>query len=1125
MRRPLARFLFVVLFGIAATVLGIVTSLTLTPPGRALLARTVAHGLNKVVHGTVEVGSISGSFLYDLTFEHLVVRDSNGVLLADLPRVRVGYRLPNLIRGNIVLSSVHVDNPQIQIIKYRSGRMNYEDVLNLGRGPKGAKSPLIEFDDVRILDGNLRIALPWNPPMGATSRQRDSALVAERAKPGRLIEESADGLRRVITLADLSTIMTRLQISTPDRKPFTIDLDTLATRISDPQVTLTDAAGRLRFHGDSAIFSLSRGALPNTRFSGGGAVTWPRGTTLFDFQVTSPQVSLSDLFWVSPLFPQMTGSGVLAAKSETDSLTAYTIRSLHLRNGPQRVDGDLIALQDKVRGLGVRSMNLTLANVDLDAVRAYVDTLPFFGTLSGSLQGSGFLLGRMKVNVDWAFADAMVPGKPVSLIAADGTVAFEKKNGLTFYGVNLRSSNIDLATARRLAPAVVVTGRLAAVGTLNGPLTNVTFRGTAVQRDGQGPESVIRGMVHLDTRGKVLALDPDIDFDPLAFESIRGGFPALKTRGDVRGHLRLSGTLEHAAIDATMAGELGNVTLQGGVTLMPPRFGADNLLVRFTRLNLAALRGSGPATSLNGVLTATGTIDSLRAPEGTLDIALASSRVREWTIDTVHARVAVADSVIRLDTMYTEWKGARGGGSGTLGWAVPHDGKMTFHLTADSLTAFDSLALAMTGQVRDTARREQRALSGVANGTITLAGSLDTLRAEGEFGVRQFAFQGIRSRSDTISFHYTGGQHPLFGMTLMSDSIAYRIDTTRTGLIRFRGTSIAASGRPDSLQWAVGTTVGGVSQVDGTGMYARRGTVTAIGLDTLRIGLPTRAFRLQAPATITMADSQATTISPLTIAAVDGSGQVTVAGRLPKKEPGALTVSAFGLDLRDLYDLADRDTAGIAGKLALDLAVGGTARNPTIHGSTSLSDARFSESYMPLVRGQIDYADQRLRSKLFMWRTGVSVLQLEADLPFDLGFEGVKQRRLDGPISIRTLADSVDLGIMEAFTSSVRRVTGFLSADARIVGTWKAPQLAGFVSLADGGMDLPSLGVRYENITGRADFAGDSAAINHVNITSGGGTMDVHGSVRLVDLSSPVLAIHMDASQFRAIDERGFLTL
>ncbi|MDQ3137566.1 MAG: hypothetical protein M3Q93_08260, partial [Gemmatimonadota bacterium] len=103
MRRRIARFFFVFVLGIAAMVLGVVTSMTLTPPGRNLLARTVSRLLDRIVIGQIKVGAISGSFLYDLTLQDLVVRDTSGALLADLPRVRVTYRLPNLLAGQVLL--------------------------------------------------------------------------------------------------------------------------------------------------------------------------------------------------------------------------------------------------------------------------------------------------------------------------------------------------------------------------------------------------------------------------------------------------------------------------------------------------------------------------------------------------------------------------------------------------------------------------------------------------------------------------------------------------------------------------------------------------------------------------------------------------------------------------------------------------------------------------------------------------------------------------------------------------------------------------------------------------------------------------------------------------------------
>jgi hypothetical protein len=162
MRRKAARFLFVVVFGTLAGVLGIVTSMTLTPPGRALLARVVSDELDRVVNGTIEVGSISGSFLYGLTLQRLEVRDTQGVLLANVPRARVGYSLPRLLGGEVVLTEVHLDEPVLNIVQHRDGSFNYQDVLRLGkRAPRTGPPPLIEFHDMRVNGGQLRIALAW----------------------------------------------------------------------------------------------------------------------------------------------------------------------------------------------------------------------------------------------------------------------------------------------------------------------------------------------------------------------------------------------------------------------------------------------------------------------------------------------------------------------------------------------------------------------------------------------------------------------------------------------------------------------------------------------------------------------------------------------------------------------------------------------------------------------------------------------------------------------------------------------------------------------------------------------------------------------------------------------------
>jgi translocation and assembly module TamB len=1115
MRRRLARFLFVFVIGTLAMVLGVVTSMTLTPPGRDLLARTVSRMLDRIVLGHVDVGAISGSFLYDLVLQDLVVRDTSGALLADIPRIRVGYTLPNLLAGQVVLSSVQLERPVIHLIKHRSGRMNYEEVLQLGKGAPGGKSPLVDFYNVRMNGGTLRIALPWNPDRSLVSQtQKDSALQAERAKPGRVIEESPEGLRRVILLSDLTTRLDRLRIATPDRLPFTIDLDSLATRINDPAVTLRDAAGRIVLRGDSAIVSLSRGAMPATRFSGGGAVTWPRDTILYDFQVIAPEVSLEDLLWVSPDFPSMQGSGVLTARSVTGARTEYDIRELRLASGGQEVAGELVAITQRRRGLGVRDMRLQLRDLDLDAVRPYLDTLPFDGTLSGTVSGSGFL-DDLDVRLDWAFADARVPGNPVSTIAGEGGVGARGEQGLVFTGFEVRSSDVDLRTVRLIAPAVILEGRLAATGRLDGPLRNVTFDGTARHRDGTRPLSVVVGQVHLDTRFDTLGLATDVALDPLSFEGIRRAFPSLRTRGEVRGRFRSEGTLGHLAVDADLAGEIGSIRAEGFATLLSPRWGGEGLRLRFSRLDLGALTGRTFTSALNGELGFTGSIDTLRAPEGEVQLALTRSRVREWVIDSVFARGGSGDSILHLDTAYAEWQGARAAGSGTLGWAAPHSGEMAFTLLADSLIGFDSLLLAVSGQRRDSAP-DLTPLGGAARGTVRLSGSLDTLDARGDLTIADLEFQQYRSPRVVGNFAWTGGRRSRLTAAVVADTIA-------AGDWSFKSNSLAVAGYLDSLAWGVGTTAGAASRLDAAGSWVVRDSVHQIRFDTLQAALPAHRYRLLEPALLTL--TSAPTVTPVSLQALDGSGLVRLSGSIPLDSAGAMTLEVLGLELRDLYGLLQRDTTGVDGELGLSLDIAGTRREPTFRGTVRLGEGRFGDFRAPFVLGVLNYAQRRLDANLNLWRTGENILEIEAHLPLDLGLTGVEQRRVDGPLQVRADADSVDLGILEALTPAFRRVRGRMAVDVEVEGTWEAPRLAGSVGIRNGAMDVPGLGVRFASVQGGAVLRGDSLLLRDLRVTSGGGDLAIGGAVRLENLSRPLFDLDLRADQFLAIDVRNFLTL
>jgi hypothetical protein len=469
MGRKLIHALLVLLLGTVPMVLGILVALGGTGSGRALVARYLSVFLDNVLRADVEVGAVSGSFLFGVNLDRVVIRDTSGVLFVDAPRIEAGYSFANLLANRIVLTGVHLVHPTINIIKHRSGRVNYEEIFKLGEKKGTGPAPLIEFRDLKVDSGTVRIFLPYNFKPGVTTEaEREAALVLERAHRGRIIEPGPEGLRKVIKADQLSMRLPVLRISSPDKKPLEAEVDSLAMVFSDPGITLTDFAGRVRVQNDSATVSVTRGAFPHSGFQGGGVLTWPNGVLMFDLALEVPRLDLRDLHWVSPYFPNMQGSTSLAALSESPTRTDYVLDHLVLHQGVSVIEGNVTAVSDVRRGLGVRDMDLRLTAVNLDIVRPYLDTVPLDGTLTGNLAGNGFL-DTLDVSMALAFNDARVEGHPPSLVTGNGTLHLGGPDGPVFDHFRITKSDFDLRTVNLIAPAVRLHGHAQLAGTLEGP--------------------------------------------------------------------------------------------------------------------------------------------------------------------------------------------------------------------------------------------------------------------------------------------------------------------------------------------------------------------------------------------------------------------------------------------------------------------------------------------------------------------------------------------------------------------------------------------------------------------------------------------------------------------------------
>ncbi|HSR91336.1 MAG TPA: hypothetical protein VLK88_08510, partial [Gemmatimonadales bacterium] len=422
MRRHVIRLFVAILLGTVPALLGGATALLFTETGRLLTGRLVAGELGRVMRGRFEVARVSGNFWRTLEFDNVVIRDTTGDLLADIPHLEVRYKFPNLMAGRIILEDLDIDRGTIRIVKQKNGRLNFQDIFKLGEGKGGGTSPLIELRNARLHATTLEALLPWNPPDTAkTDASKASALAAERAKPGRVILETRHGYRKLVTLDALNARLSRLLISSPTHEPLTFEVDSLSTRISDPAITITqlDANGWTR--ADTLQFTVEQARLPNTRASGSGTLTWPKGPVLYDFAMVATEADLRDFWWITPKLPPMTGKARVVAKSRDETFTSYALHGLQLQGDDGRITGQVTLLVNSRRGLGAENMKLDLAAVDMDVLRPFLDTLPFYGTLTGKMSGSGYL-DALTIDYDGIFSDSAVEGGAENRLSLAGLV-------------------------------------------------------------------------------------------------------------------------------------------------------------------------------------------------------------------------------------------------------------------------------------------------------------------------------------------------------------------------------------------------------------------------------------------------------------------------------------------------------------------------------------------------------------------------------------------------------------------------------------------------------------------------------------------------------------------------------
>ena len=1111
--------------GLLACLLGALNALVGTRPGRSLLARVASAAVAKVVAGSIEVGEVRGSLLTGLVLTDVRLLDPDSTLVAWLPRAELGYNPIDFAAGRVVLMDVRLDRPIFNIVQHAYGKTNFDELFRLGEkdtvkvkplGPPGPRS-LILLRNVQIQDGSLTLRLQKHGEPGANEE----------------IEAAGeDGRYRVRRFEHLNARLAALRIQAPREKGIRIDVLRLSTEASDPKLSIADVVGSVTIDGHTLDVDLSRVRFPGTQFRARGTVQWPRDTLLWNLAMRADSATLADIRFIDPRFPdQAVLHGGVTLTSHGGRVLEIQLRPLDLTFGNGRLTGRVTAFSAADSGLvALREGDLTARDLSLDFARVYIDSLPFYGRLTGQTIVDG-PMSALKIETDWSFRDSLVPGWPESQIQGKGEIGLGGGD-LAFQPFALDAARIDIATIRQLVPGFDLQGELDATGTLTGTLKNSTFSGTLRHHDGERPASRVRGVIGLDFRTDVLSIHSDVHADSLSLDGLTGRIANFPLRGTLTGTIRTNGDIGalDTHVDLDMLGGGGGVrgdgTLLLGARAAHPGYGLREFTLHAQDVNLqrwlARRDAATPPSRLT--FTATGSVagDSLTKPAGAFSVMLAPSIFAGAIIDSgaTHVHFAEGGRELVVDSLRLEQPGLLTNGSGSLGWQRPDRGRLVLDFAADSLSGLDSLVTWLAGPSLAEASSEAK-LKGAAQVRLTLDGALDSMSLGVAAKVADLQWRGWHLPKGEGTLAYEPGPTPRFDVDAQLDSLGY-------GQLGFGAAAAHARGTRDSLTWFARSRIGDLGAFLAGGRYARPGGSAAsaqhVVVDSLAVLMPSGVWFLQGPTALAFSDS-VLHVDTASLQNAAGGGRLTLGGDVPQHGPISARVSLDSFPLTGIYALLQKDTIGVSGALTASVSATGTRAAPQYDGSFAFAKASFGSFTAPFMDGNVDYRSRRLNGELRLWRAGQQVLNVTAHLPLDLGLVPVAQRQLPDTLSVQARADSVDLGVLAAVTTSVRNVQGVFNADLGIGGTWDALQLRGGLQIGNAAATIPALNVRYTNINGRLTLVGDTIRVDTIRAVSERGHAEVSGFVRLERLTKPMLALNIAASEFKALDLRGYLTV
>lgn len=1094
--------------------------------------------LAAAVNGSAYVGRISGNPLSGITIDSLAIRDKTGELFLSTGRVAADYDVRDLMDTRVLLRHLVADHPYLHFRQYSNGDWNFRRIFRQS-GPSAKPVPrarswgdYVVLDSVRALDGSFILSLSWAPDDTLHGAVRDSVIRHELGRTDHSISKTADGYARTYAWTHGTLLLPHARLVDPDSNRFgrSISIASLNADESDPPFRFRNARGSLRLLGDSAWINLSHWELPASAGAASGKVVW--GSSLpvrYDIAVRGDSVALNDVNWVYPTLPKTGGGKVsLTISNKRDvHVMDYKLARMDMRSDGSHVTGDMTF------GVGapilqVRDVHLIANPLDFKFIHTLSGKplpIDWEGQIYGSVRASGGPLTDFEVDAahgEWH--DTHVPGA-VSRFSGSGGLDILNTLFTTFHDFHVDVGSLDLRSIEYLFPAFpALGGTISGRANLDSVWTDVRFHDAEIfHHDGPGKPSRLLGSGRITDGRRFITYDVALIADSLSFETLARSpvFSSLKLRGMAAGPITIRGQTPDLQITTSLSGPAGQFAFTGTVDLDSAGGYSAHGRGQFARVNLAQLLTSpgAPFSSLNGRYDLDVRGSSGRTLTGLAALKLDRSKLDSAVLDSASNAIVrfVGGRAILSDTVHVAGPMGRLTAFGSIG--LPGGETIdSIHviLDVDSVGALRPLLESSSGSSKADSLGGRLEVKGVA------VGSLDSLMVSGTIAGENLYVRGISAPTLTGTFSIFDPLRAPHGL----------VETTAGGLALGGLEFETLHARVNVADTAHGTyAVTGAGNLiqnlglGASGSWSVTGGEKSVRVDSLALRMADSRWRLHQPATVLFDDGS------IGVDSVDlrndKGGFLRVAGSVPTEKPVALRISASGVPIADVDRVAGWTRIPLNGFADLTARIGGTRDHPTIDANAALDSIVISDVRIGRLAATARYANARAEVDLGVYQGDRSVFHAAADsLPLSLSFGGYDT--LPGRVRAVATANNADLALVQALVKGVSGVTGKVSGDMLLDGTWSQPNLSAKATLTDGTMRIDTLGVTLTKLAGGVTFAHDTLYItDSVRAQSGGNrsAASLGGKAAFVNLSPSWFDLGLNMTDFEAYNRPELTTI